>query len=124
MSQGSSDARLGLRLQHAREARGLTQAELAARAGYSQSAVAGWESGRRSCRVETLERLAAAMDVPLADLVLPAGAVSEGEPAPYRIVTAPDERLERAILRAEVAAERLEALVERMERLLELRGGE
>lgn len=38
----------------------LTQAELAAAMGTSQSAVAAWESGARTPGVETLERLATA----------------------------------------------------------------
>ena len=45
--------------------RGISQAELARRAGTSQSAVARIEAGRTSPTVETLERLAAALGLQL-----------------------------------------------------------
>ena len=44
-------------IRRARKRGGLTQAELADRAGTTQSAVARWESGRVSPRMETFERL-------------------------------------------------------------------
>jgi transcriptional regulator with XRE-family HTH domain len=44
-------------IRRARKRAGLTQAELADRAGTTQSAVARWESGRVSPRMETFERL-------------------------------------------------------------------
>jgi uncharacterized protein len=47
-------------LREARELAGLTQAELAARAGTSQPAVSRYEAGTASPAVETLERLLAA----------------------------------------------------------------
>ncbi len=45
-----------------RVALGLTQTEVAARMGTSQSAVARLESGQADVRVSTLERYAAALD--------------------------------------------------------------
>jgi transcriptional regulator with XRE-family HTH domain len=44
-------------LRQARQARGLTQGELAARAGTSQEQVSRWESGKRSPTVDQLARL-------------------------------------------------------------------
>ena len=44
-------------IRRARKRARLTQAELAGRAGTTQSAVARWESGRVSPRMETFERL-------------------------------------------------------------------
>lgn len=41
----------------ARARAGLTQAELARRAGTTQSAIARWESGKVSPKVETLDRI-------------------------------------------------------------------
>lgn len=47
-------------IKEARRAAGLTQAQLAQRAGTSQAAVAAYENGSRSPAVSTLERLVAA----------------------------------------------------------------
>lgn len=47
-------------IREARTAAGLTQAELARRAGTSQPAIAAYESGNKMPRVATLERLLAA----------------------------------------------------------------
>lgn len=53
------------RLVEERIAQGLTQTELAARMGTSQSAVARIESGESDIRLSTLERYAAALEVSL-----------------------------------------------------------
>jgi transcriptional regulator with XRE-family HTH domain len=50
------------RLVSQRMALGLTQTEVAARMGTSQSAVARLESGESDVRISTLERYAAALD--------------------------------------------------------------
>jgi mRNA interferase RelE/StbE len=55
-----------------REWRGLTAAELARRAGIHRVQLHDIESGKRVGSVETLRRLAEALDVPLDDLVVPA----------------------------------------------------
>lgn len=52
-------------LRKARETKGLTQAELAQRAGLQPSAVAHFESGRRSPSLDNLRRLADALSVNL-----------------------------------------------------------
>ncbi len=52
-----------------RRKRGLTQAELAARAGTSQSALAGMESGARVGTAAVLKRVATALGVRIDDLV-------------------------------------------------------
>jgi DNA-binding XRE family transcriptional regulator len=59
----AADAEYGLleELLRARVAAGLTQAELAARAGTTQSAIARLESGRVSPTVDTLRRYARAV---------------------------------------------------------------
>lgn len=56
--------------------RGLTQAELAARAGMTPANLSAVEAGRRDLLVGTLLRIAAALDRPPADLV-PAGPAAE-----------------------------------------------
>ncbi|HET9093291.1 MAG TPA: helix-turn-helix transcriptional regulator [Acidimicrobiales bacterium] len=53
------------RLVQQRMALGLTQTEVAARMGTSQSAVARLESGEADVRVSTLERYAAALEASL-----------------------------------------------------------
>lgn len=52
-----SDADVGSLIRLARERAGLSQAALAARAGTSQSAIARYESGVTSPRLETARRL-------------------------------------------------------------------
>ena len=53
------------RLSELRRRRGLTQTEVAARMGTSQSALARLESGQADVRVSTLARYAAALDADL-----------------------------------------------------------
>ncbi|HEY8530883.1 MAG TPA: helix-turn-helix transcriptional regulator [Limnochorda sp.] len=60
---------LGQRLQALRVQRGLTQVQLAQRAGVSQTVIARLEAGKRSGRLETWVRLAAALGVTLDELV-------------------------------------------------------
>lgn len=55
--------RLGANVREMRGLRGLTQRELADRAGFSPSEVGEVERGRRVPRVDTLFRLAGALDV-------------------------------------------------------------
>ena len=52
-----------------REYRGLSQAELAAKAGISASYLSQLEAGKREGRVEILSAIASVMDVSLDDLV-------------------------------------------------------
>lgn len=51
------------RLSELRRGRGLSQTEVAARMGTSQSALARLESGQADIRISTLSRYAAALDV-------------------------------------------------------------
>ena len=53
-------------LRQARRARGLTQAQLAARSGTSQEQVSRWESGKRSPTVAQLGKLLAVLGFELA----------------------------------------------------------
>lgn len=63
---------LGVALRTARRRAGLTQREVAAGAGTSQTAVAAYEGGRKSPNLTTLARLAGAMGTTLSiGLVLP-----------------------------------------------------
>jgi Zn-dependent peptidase ImmA (M78 family)/DNA-binding XRE family transcriptional regulator len=53
---------IGIRLRDARRGQGMTQEALAQRARVSQSAIAMWEKGRRTPRVEELVQLADALE--------------------------------------------------------------
>lgn len=65
-----------------REALGLSQTEVAARMGTSQSAVARLEQGEADARLSTVERLAAALDVRVTWTL--AAASPKKSPAPRR----------------------------------------
>ena len=83
VSVASDDERIGSRLREARKMRGLTVAELARRAGMKRPNLSRLEHGRHRPSLDTLERLAEALEVPVARLVArqPADKVdSAGEP--------------------------------------------
>jgi len=77
-------------LRHVRRRRGLTQAELARRAGTSQPVISAYEHGRRDPTFRTLERLVGAGGE---RLQIGAGVVAD-RPPPARDV---DERARRLI---------------------------
>lgn len=83
-------------IREARRRRGLTQQELADRAGTTQSAVARWESGRTSPDLATVQRL-----VHLCGLQLEVAIVdpddSDLAQAERLLRLAPGERLERGV---------------------------
>jgi ribosome-binding protein aMBF1 (putative translation factor) len=56
---------LGEQVRALREAHGISQAELARRMGTTQPAIARLEAGRIAPRLETLDRVASALDVTL-----------------------------------------------------------
>ncbi len=62
-------ATFGQRLRHARRARGLTLAELGARVGRTPSVLSLIENGRREPRLSLVEQLAAALSVPVSELL-------------------------------------------------------
>jgi transcriptional regulator with XRE-family HTH domain len=68
-------------LRQARQARGLTQGELATRAGTSQEQVSRWESGKRSPTVDQLGRLLAVLGY---ELTLRESAPPGGSPGAVR----------------------------------------
>ncbi len=53
----------GQKLRAIRALRGITQADLAAKAGVTQAAIAGFEVGKRDLRGETIRKLCAALGV-------------------------------------------------------------
>lgn len=60
---------LGRNLRSAREERGLTQEEVARRSGVHATEVSRIEAGKRDPRVSTVERLAAAVNLPPGELL-------------------------------------------------------
>lgn len=56
---------LAARLRSARTEAGLSQAQLAEAAGVTQAHVSQWESGRRTPHIDSLVKLADALDVSL-----------------------------------------------------------
>jgi transcriptional regulator with XRE-family HTH domain len=61
--------RVGLNLQRLRREKGLSQEELADRAGIHQTYLSGVERGKRNPTVVVLQRIAEALDADIADLV-------------------------------------------------------
>jgi len=60
----------GDKIRQAREAKGLTQQQLAEAAGIVQSLISALENGtRKSARLSTLQVLAAALDLSISDLL-------------------------------------------------------
>lgn len=61
--------RFGLAVQAARRERGWAQDELSEASGLERTYISGLERGRRNPTLATLERIAAALGRPLADLI-------------------------------------------------------
>ena len=81
-------------VQEARRRAGLTQRELAARAGTSQSAIARIERGRQIPSVETLQRILRACDLELQLRVVERDTTQDSAILASLALT-PDERLEQ-----------------------------
>ena len=56
---------IGEKIRQIRIKKGLTQKDLAKRLYVSQSYIANYENGNRKPKIETLQRIAAALDVPI-----------------------------------------------------------
>ena len=66
-------AALGLRLRRRREELGLTLSQLSDRANIAVTTIHVIEHGRGAPRLDTLLRLSAALDMPIADIIGEAG---------------------------------------------------
>jgi transcriptional regulator with XRE-family HTH domain len=84
-------ARLGTRLRALRRARGLTQEQLAERAGLSYKFLGEIERGQGNPTLETLVALAGALDLDVVDLLGPA----EPRATPPDVYTIPSRQLAR-----------------------------
>jgi len=70
-TQGASPARLRFarKFKHARQAAGLTQADVMSRAGVQRTTLSDIEQGKHNVTIDMMDRLANAVGCPLADLV-------------------------------------------------------
>lgn len=64
---------MGRQIRLRREQRGMSAAELARRAGLSKATLSGLESGRSNPTIDTLDAVAVALGIPLADLLVATG---------------------------------------------------
>lgn len=62
---------IGMRIQQAREELGLTQEEMAARLGCTQSALSNYELGKRRLYLASLEQIASILGKPLSYFIEP-----------------------------------------------------
>lgn len=60
---------VGERIQIARKNAGLTQKELGAKLGVSYQGIAQWENNMRNPKIGSLQRIAAALDIPVGELL-------------------------------------------------------
>ena len=68
------ETRFGRRLREVRESRGISQEDLAARAGVHRTYVGLLERGERNVTLRTIEKLADALEVQMAELMPPRAA--------------------------------------------------
>lgn len=57
------------RIKEARKKRGLTQKQLAEKLGVSTAMIAQYETGKRNPKIQTLEKIASALDIPSYELI-------------------------------------------------------
>ena len=60
---------MGARIKAARRKVGLTQTELAGKLGISFQSIAQWENDLRNPKLETLRKIAGALDIPISQLL-------------------------------------------------------
>lgn len=110
---------LGERIKYRREMLGLTQRELAAKVGLTHGAIALYELGKREPDLQTLQRIAAALNTTMSYLL---GETDDPEPIRVREEAAHDSRLYDAhlpldpqdILDLERAVRRANEILQRM----------
>lgn len=60
---------VGEKIKHARKAKHLTQKELGEKCGINEANIRKYESGRQSPKLDTLQRIAAGLKIPVEDLI-------------------------------------------------------
>lgn len=105
----------------ARKKAGMTQEELGSKLGVSGSSIAQWENDLRNPKLDTLQRIASALGVPVQELISDWEAVDKEEFKDVFIygkgLTTPKDRIDAALDRLNdegqaIAAERVEELTE------------
>ncbi len=71
MAPSTERTYLATNLKRARRMRGLTQDDIAALSGVNRAYVSDMERGKRNIGIDCIGRIAAALDVPAASLLLP-----------------------------------------------------
>lgn len=111
----------GQLIKAARKKAGVTQEELGKKIGVSGSSMAQWENDLRNPKLDTLQRIASALGVPVQELISDWEAVDKEEFKDVFIygkgLTTPKDRIDAALDRLndegqEKAAERVEELTE------------
>lgn len=111
----------GQLIKAARKKAGMTQEELGKKIGVSGSSMAQWENDLRNPKLDTLQRIASALGVPVQELISDWEAVDKEEFKDVFIygkgLTTPKDRIDAALDRLndegqEKAAERVEELTE------------
>lgn len=67
VAKGMQAPNMGARIKEARETQGLSQTALAERMGAGERTVQAWERNERTPRIDALTRLAAVLEVSVAD---------------------------------------------------------
>ena len=70
---------IGSRIKAERNRAGLTQKEVAARAGMADSAIRKYEAGKQIPKIETLSRIADAIGVDFSNIAFPGGSEIEAD---------------------------------------------
>jgi len=109
-----SDFKLGERIAHLRKSRNLTQAELAAKLGVSQSALAMWEKGRREPDMLTVSQISSIFKISI-DFLL--GLTEDPSSGSFQSTDSPQPQSIRAWLRTDtdLLPEEKEALSDELE---------
>lgn len=82
VQQNVLSVRIGEQVRTRREQRGMSAAELSRRAGLSKATLSGLEAGRANPTIDTLDAVAQALGIPLADILdAPTGSATVHVPA-------------------------------------------
>lgn len=84
----------GLRIKKYRLEKGLTQKELAERCGLFDSAIRRYESGRQNPKKETLEKIAAALEIPVTQLLFDGSIIFNDKADPNAPIPTKEQMIE------------------------------
>jgi len=96
-----SDSPIGKRIKYERKAAGLTQSDLAAKIGVAASMIGQWETDARTPKPETLDKIAAALNVSTDRLLYDSVVKKEIIPGRAWVIEIDDPALNNYIFRIE-----------------------